>query len=397
MPLLPRLMVACALAGLPGAAAAQAVVPPAPGRQQLVVPVQPGPPSNPWQIPNREQANEGTVSVITAPVGGTMPILGNDLARVLDDGDRLRVLPIIGKGPVQNVLDILFLKSVDMGMVVSDVAEFYKLQYNMPNIEGRLRYIAKLYNSEIHIIAPTSIKTVFDLAGKRIMSPKDVGYFSARAILSRLNINATVDYQADDLLSLQKVIDGQADAWFVNSGKVQGIARNIKNENGRLHLVSIPYDPRLQDLYLPSKFTSDEYPNLVPPGQSVDTVAASALLVTYNWPENSERYNRVARFVDAFYARIDEFYKPPRNPKWQESSITASVRGWTRFKAAQDWLDRHAPTAQQTRIELPAAPASDNDFKQFLVQKGLAQRGNISPDEMVRIYNDFIEWNRSRK
>ena len=71
--------------------------------------------------------------------------------------------------------------------------------------------------------------------------------------------------------------------------------------------------------------------------------------------------------------------------------------GWTRFKAAQDWLDRHAPGAQQTRIELPAAPASDNDFKQFLVQKGLAQRGNISPDEMVRIYNDFIEWNRSRK
>jgi len=316
---------------------------------------------------------------------------------VLDDGDRLRVLPIIGKGPVQNVLDLLFLKSVDMGMVVSDVAEFYKLQYNMPNIEGRLRYIAKLYNSEIHIIAPTSIKTVFDLAGKRIMSPKDVGYFSARAILSRLNINATVEYQVDDLLSLQKVIDGQADAWFVNSGKVQGIARNIKNENGRLHLVSIPYDPRLQDLYLPSKFTSDEYPNLVQAGKIVDTVAASALLVTYNWPENSERYNRVARFVDAFYARIDEFYKPPRSPKWQESSITANVRGWTRFKAAQDWLDRNAPAAPQTRIDLPTAPLSDNDFKQFLVQKGLAQRGNISPDEMVRIYNDFIEWNRSRK
>jgi hypothetical protein len=31
----------------------------------------------------------------------------------------------------------------------------------------------KLYNNEIHIIAPTEIKTVFDLEGKRIEAPKD--------------------------------------------------------------------------------------------------------------------------------------------------------------------------------------------------------------------------------
>jgi hypothetical protein len=33
----------------------------------------------------------------------------------------------------------------------------------------------KLYNDEIHIIAPTEIRTVFDLEGKRIEAPKDVG------------------------------------------------------------------------------------------------------------------------------------------------------------------------------------------------------------------------------
>ena len=90
----------------------------------------------------------------------------------------------------------------------------------------------------------------------------------------------------------------------------------------RLHLVSIPYDQRLQDLYLPSEFTSDEYPNLIPPGEKVDTVAARILLAVFNWPEKSERYQKVARFVDALFSRIDEFAKPPRHPKWKEASVS---------------------------------------------------------------------------
>jgi hypothetical protein len=61
------------------------------------------------------------------------------------------------------------------------------------------------------------------------------------------------------------------------------IARNLKNENRRLHLVSIPYDKRLRDLYVPSDFSSDEYPNLLAAGETVETVAASVLLVALNF------------------------------------------------------------------------------------------------------------------
>jgi hypothetical protein len=31
------------------------------------------------------------------------------------------VLPVLGKGPVQNVIDVLYLKSIDMGLVATDV------------------------------------------------------------------------------------------------------------------------------------------------------------------------------------------------------------------------------------------------------------------------------------
>ena len=96
------------------------------------------------------------------------------------------------------------------------------------------------------------------------------------------------------------------------------IARNLKNEDRRLHLVSIPYDKRLQDLYLPSEFTSDEYPNLIPPGEKVDTVAAGILLTSFNWPEKTDRYQKVQKFVDALFSKIGEFSKPPRHPKWKE-------------------------------------------------------------------------------
>jgi TRAP-type uncharacterized transport system substrate-binding protein len=334
--------------------------------------------STAWQFPNRDQVNVGAVTVITGPVGGITPLMAADLARVLDDEEKLRILPVNGKGSVQNVIDLLFLKTIDMGFVYSDTPEFFRLQYGASNIESRLRYIAKLYDNEVYIVAPTSIKSIYDLAGKKIMAPLGVG-FSAKIIFSRLNINATFDYRTDDALALQKVIDGEADAWIVSVGKIFPIARNIQNTDGRLHLVPIPYNSSLWDIYLPSKFTSDEYPNLIPHGETVETLATSAILASFNWPENSERYGKVAKFTEAFFSKHMEFLNPPRNPKWRDMNIAATVLGWTRFKAAQEWLDRNTQdSAAGTRDE-----------------KGY--NNNLSQGERLKLFNAYTEWLRDKK
>jgi TRAP-type uncharacterized transport system substrate-binding protein len=345
-----------------------------------------------WKLPDRDAVNAGTVTIITAPAGGAKSVFAADMARVLDEKDKLRILPVLGKGPVQNVVDVLYLKSIDMGLVTTDVPEFFKIQYGT-NISDRLRYIMKLYNDEIHIIAPIEIKTVFDLEGKRIMAPKDVGLYSARAIFSRLNINVNFDqrYLSDDTGGLQQVVEGKADAWIVGTAKVMPIARNLKNEDRRLHLVSIPYDKRLQDLYLPSEFSSDEYPNLIPPGERVETLAASVLLVAFNWPDKSDRYEKVARFVDALFSRIGEFSKPPRHPKWREASITANIPGWQRFKAAQDWLDRWRQQQAQADASGPPPMAK---FKDFMTHDG---RADLSKEDLERMYARFLEWSRHEK
>ncbi len=339
-------------------------------------------PNDVWKLPNHDAMNAGTVTVITAPAGGATSAFGSDMARVLDSND-VRVLTVLGKGPVHNVIDVLALKAIDMGVVVADVPEFYRLQYKIPDITSQLRYIAKLYNNEIHVVAPSSVHSIFDLAGKRIVASTDVGYYAAKVIFNRLNMNATFDYWTDDAAAIQKIVDGQADAYIGSTGKVFGLLRAVKNEDRRLHLVSVPYDSRLQDLYLPTTLSSDDYPNMLAPGETIDTIAASDLLVTFNWPEKTERYHRVANFVNAFFSKFDEFRKPPRHPKWKEASITATIPGWTRFKAAQDWIDNWKANA--------AKEATLASFRGFMAQQG---HPNLSQDELERLYAQFQEWNR---
>jgi TRAP-type uncharacterized transport system substrate-binding protein len=336
-----------------------------------------------WPMPNRDEMNANTVTIITAPAGGASAIFGSDIMRVLDDGG-LRVIPVLGKGPLRNAVDILYLRAIDMGLVASDVPEFYKLQYKVPDVASRLRYIAKLYNNELHVIAPTSVKSIFDLNGKRIMAPTDVGYYSAKVIFSRLGLKAQFDYWTDDGRAIQKLVDGEADAYIVSTGKVFPLGRAIKNEDRRLHLVPIPYDPRLQDLYLPTTLSGEEYPNLLAPGEKIETIATSVLLASFNWPEDSERYRRTAKFVDAFFSKFEEFHKPPRHPKWAEASINIKVAGWERFKAADDWIAQHAGSTLSER----------DSFDRFLAANQIRDVG--TPEKRAALFRRFLEWQKTQ-
>jgi len=87
-------------------------------------------PSGPTIAPREQssqQANKGVVGVITGGVNGTYIRIAADMATVLDT-DNLRILAMIGKGSVQNINDLLYLKGVDMAIVQSDVLEYLKRQ-----------------------------------------------------------------------------------------------------------------------------------------------------------------------------------------------------------------------------------------------------------------------------
>jgi TRAP-type uncharacterized transport system substrate-binding protein len=111
------------------------------------------------------QANAGTVGIISGGVDGTYIRIASDLAAVLDDDDRLRVLPLVGKGSLQNVADILFLRGIDIGIVQSDVLAFVKRRLTYPGIDQSIQYITKLYDEEVHVLARRDIAKLADLAG----------------------------------------------------------------------------------------------------------------------------------------------------------------------------------------------------------------------------------------
>ena len=106
-----------------------------------------------------------------------------------------------------------------------------------------------------------------------------------------------------------------------------------------------------------------------------------------DWPENSERYKKVARFVDAFFGKIDEFQKPPRHPKWSESSIVAAIPGWQRFKASEDWLIAHnlAQSAESEKLK----------FQKFLTDNRI--QGGTDPAKSEELFRQFQEWQKRQR
>jgi hypothetical protein len=99
---------------------------------------------------------------------------------------------------------------------------------------------------------------------------------------------------------------------------------------------------------------SPDYPNLIKPGERIDTVAVQTALVSFNWPANSDRYGRVARFVDYLFTRFGKLQEPGFDPQWRAINLAASVHGLTRSPAVQAWLDRH-PRASQASQSSPAS------------------------------------------
>ena len=116
----------------------------------------------------KQALNANTVTLISGTIGGTYVQFGADLASVLDDGNKLRVLPIVGRGSVQSVADILFLQGVDLGIVRADTLDYLERKGFAKDIKKQFTYVTKLYNEEMQVIAPKSVQSLKDLEGKTV-------------------------------------------------------------------------------------------------------------------------------------------------------------------------------------------------------------------------------------
>lgn len=334
----------------------------------------------------REKLNQNTVTVISGNPNGTYLYLAYDMSAVLDDGDELRVLPVIGKGGYQNVMDVLHLRGVDLCITQSNIMTYLQETGEMgPNIENRLAFITRLYNEEMHVLAGPGINSVKDLSGKKV-NFSDVGsgtQFSTRLIFKLLGIQAEeVNMGQGD--GYQKVKSGEIAATVLIAGKPTGSFSKFKLEPG-MKLLPVPYTEALEADYLPAKLTHADYPNLIEKGQTIDSVAIASVLAAYNWPRDTDRYRRVAAFVDAFFSKFEEFQRPARHAKWKEANINSSLKGWNRFPAAEEWLARNAT---QTASKVTIDPG--------LVRAQAARAAPNDPAAQERLFQEFMEWARTQ-
>src|SRR3954453_21360987 len=112
--------------------------------------------------------NRGVVELETSGAAGISVRIAEDLANLVDDGATRRVVPVVGKGSLQNLLDLKYLRGIDLAILQTDVIDYAREQQLVPGLDSAFTYIAKLHNEEFHLLAGPDIKTVADLANRKV-------------------------------------------------------------------------------------------------------------------------------------------------------------------------------------------------------------------------------------
>jgi len=331
----------------------------------------------------------GTVGVIAGDVDSTGLRIASDLSRLLDNGNELRVIPIVGKGSAQNINDLLTLKVVDIAIVQSDVMARFLKTNRQPGIQSRMQYVAKLYSEELHILSRMQFLCLQDLAGRRVsFGPRDSGAaITAEAVFEASNIPIDPLY-LDHEEAVERLKKGELDALVYVGGKPSSAFDGITHKD-KVHFLDVEYLPALQASYLPAIITSEDYSNLVAPNESVATIGVSSVMALHNWPPQSERFKVMTRFVEKFFGDFDKLKAGSFSPKWREVNIRAPVKGWQRFQPAERWLTINAQAKVQAKVQ-PVAPQAAQQLKTMLQRFVESQQGASTDQE--ELFNQFVRW-----
>jgi TRAP-type uncharacterized transport system substrate-binding protein len=332
----------------------------------------------------KERKNAWTVGLAGGLIDGTYMRFADELAKVLDDGDNLRILPMVSYGAASNLDDLLYLRGVDLAVTQSDVFEYFRTERKTPNLQNRVHYILRLPIAELHILAKTDIRSLEELRGKKVnFGPAGSGSsLTGTIVFQRLGVEVEqvlIDQQA----ALQKVQAGEVAALVRVVGKPVDFFTRIPPNSG-LHLVPVPFTKTFADYYTLGEFETKDYPSLVAEGQKVDTIAVPAVLAVFNWPKGSDRYRRVERFVERLFIKWDQFLVAPRHPKWRDVNLGATVPGWTRYIIAEQMLERfHGPSVS-------AQEDISRDFQAFLNRIGTSAPQSQADREAL--FRQFLQW-----
>ena len=317
------------------------------------------------------EVNNWTIGVAGGFFEGTFIRFAVELAKGLDDGENLRILPIVSYGGNENVNDLLYLKGVDIAIAYTDSMELAKRSGKIKNIEQRVNYISELLVGELYIYGRPEIATLKDLEGKKVSLGTKGGSATTTGpiVFERFGVHPEFVY-VNNTVAAEQMKTGEIAAIVSTGGKPNDLFVKMKPQPG-FHFVPIEYSDKLADYYLPCPLSHDDYPQLIPEGSPVGTLCMPAVLAVYNFPKGSDRARRLERFIDYYFSRFDRLKQPSFHPKWKDINIAASVPGWNRY-----WLAAEKLAAMQTTAGAGALPNSlDKEALFGKFQKWQEQQG----------------------
>jgi TRAP-type uncharacterized transport system substrate-binding protein len=332
---------------------------------------------------HKDRINSWTVGLAAGRIEGAPLQFASELARVLDDGDNMRVLPIVTRGPFDNVFDLLYLRGVDAAIVYGDVLDHFKGKPEFASSWRRINYLLSLFPSEAHVFVRPEINSMQDLAGKVVNfnTQGTAAAYSGPIIFKQLGIDIKATFVPHNI-AMEKMKQGdEVAATFWISSKPLAPFLKGKFPDG-FKFVPIDYTDKLE-YYTPAYLEHADYPNLIAKDTRVATVSVPAVLAVYDWPKDTDRYQRLNRVVDYLFDRFERLQKEPGyHEKWKDVNLAGTVPGWQRFKPLQDRLDKAALAAP--RIDPAQARAQ------------AARTAPHDPAEQERLFKQFLEWNRKQ-
>jgi TRAP-type uncharacterized transport system substrate-binding protein len=351
------------------------------------------PPGAPEEPSARQALNDSTIGLAAGQLEGAPLRFATELARVLDDGPNMRVVPMVTRGIFDNIFDLLYLRGVDAAIVYGDTLDYFRKSKKIAaGLEQRISYIMPLFPSEVHVFVRPEITRLEDLAGKRVNfnTKGTAAAYSGPIIFDRLGIDVDPQFVPHPVAMAEMLRSDQyAAVVFVSSKPLDPFVKQKWPEGFKF--LPIPLTQKIEEFYIPAQLEAIDYPGLIPSGQNVQTVAVPSLLAVVNFPRDHERYKRMARLVDYLFDRFSKLQtEPGYHPKWKELNLAATVPGWNRFGPVQAKL-----------AALALAPAGGGPNKQAEPNRQAELRAHLErllpgdPDSQARLLRELLDQRQS--
>ena len=348
--------------------------------------------SHPVAAQQAAAVNRGVVEIESSGSTGVSLRLVEDLANLVDDGATRRVLPVVGKGALQMMVDLKYLRGIDMAILPIDVLEYAKAKRLYPGIESSLTYITKLHNDEFHLLARSDIKDIAGLKERKVNVdlPGSGTAITATRVFETLKIPVAMTNDPQEV-ALDKLRRGQIAAIAFVAGKPAPLFVSLKREQG-IHFLAVPVNAEIASSYIPTRLSREDYPELVPEDTPVETIAVGNVLAVTELRQVPERFRNVANFVDIFFTGFQSLLTPGHHPKWNEVNLAAAVEGWRRYAPAEQWLQRNMQI-----VKAPSPEVLQTMFSRFLDERRQAiGQGIMSQQDKDALFQQFQSWQREQ-